>query len=33
MELMVTDYAGKLVVFFKIKRYYSNVTDAEMTSC
>jgi hypothetical protein len=29
IELAVTDYAGKLIVFLKIKRYYSPVTDAE----
>ena len=29
IELMVTDYAGKLIVFFRIRRYYSPVTDAE----
>ena len=29
IELMVADYDGKLIVFFKIRRFYSPVTDAE----
>jgi len=29
IELVVTDYAGKLIIFFKMRRYYSPVTDAE----